>query len=357
MRTTFAPLFAAAASLWIACAHAATLTLIAGGASNEADGIQATRARVTEPFATAIDRGGNLFICQYDGKIRRVDPSGMIRTIAGTGKPGYSGDGGPALKAALRAPHHLLLTPSEDLLIADSFNNCIREYAKDTGLLTTFAGTGSNAFGGDGGPATAADFRGVFSLDFSPDRKTLYVCDLGNRRIRSIDLATSMVRTIAGNGRKGVPGDGSNALECPLVDPRALCVDSKGRLYIVERGGNALRVVEPDGTMRTVVGTGKKGMAGDGGPGVEAEMNGPKHAWADLEDNILISDTENHLIRRYFPATGKIERVAGTGKAGDALDPDPLKTELRRPHGVYVGRDGSIYIADSSNHRVLRIVP
>ncbi|MBN8218904.1 MAG: hypothetical protein J0L75_19855 [Spirochaetes bacterium] len=334
---------------------AATLSLVAGGTSNESDGIPAKEARVTEPFATAMDRRGNLYICQFDGKIRLVDPSGIIRTVAGTGKGGYRGDGGPALQVAMRAPHHILLTPEDELLIADSFNNVVRRYSPASGRVFAFAGTGSNAFGGDGGPAVAGYFRGTFSLDFSPDRRTLYICDLGNRRIRSVDMATGMLGTAAGNGKKGVPGDGSNALECPLVDPRAVCVDSKGRIYIVERGGNALRAVGPDGTLRTVVGTGNKGMAGDGGPALEAEVNGPKHAWPDLEDSILIADTENHLVRRYLPSTGKIERVAGTGKAGSNLDADPLKTELRRPHGVYVDRAGTIYIADSANHRVLKI--
>lgn len=133
-------------------------------------------------------------------------------------------------------------------------------------------------------------------------------------------------------------------------------MDAAGNLYILERGVNALRVVTPDGKIKTVAGSGKKGSGGDGGPPLAAEMNGPKHIWVEADGNVLIADAENHLIRRYDVKTQKIERVAGTGKAGTAgVGGDPKQAELKRPHGIYQSPDGTLYISDSYNGRVLRI--
>src|SRR5262249_49025398 len=177
-----------------------------------------------------------------------------------------------------------------------------------------------------------------------------------NRRIRVVDLKTGIVHTVAGNGQRGVPQDGSDARSAPLVDPRAVAADRKGNVYILERSGHALRVVDADGKIRTVVGTGKAGATGDGGDARKATLNGPKHLGIDAEDNVLIADTENHVIRKYLPREGTIVRVAGTGKKGMAgLGGDPLKAELNQPHGVTVHASGMLYIADSSNNRVLRI--
>jgi sugar lactone lactonase YvrE len=147
-----------------------------------------------------------------------------------------------------------------------------------------------------------------------------------------------------------------DARSAPLVDPRAVAVDAQGHVYILERSGHALRVVDPDGTIRTVAGTGKAGATGDGGPARQATLNGPKHLCIDLEGNVLIADTENHLIRKYLPREGKIVRVAGTGQKGTAgVDGPPEQAELSQPHGVYVHPSGVLYITDSSNNRVLRM--
>jgi sugar lactone lactonase YvrE len=156
-----------------------------------------------------------------------------------------------------------------------------------------------------------------------------------------------------------VPADGAVATDAPLVDPRAAAYDRRGNLYILERNGHALRVVGPDGRIRTVVNAaGAKGATGDGGPALAATLNGPKHLCIDRDDSVLIADAENHLVRRYSPSSGLITRVAGTGKKGAAgLGGPPEQCELNRPHGVTVHRDGTLYITDSYNHRVLRIVP
>lgn len=329
-------------------AHAGKLTLVADGG----DG-----AKLHEPFGAALDAAGNMFICEESGRILKVDAKGVLKVIAGEGGKGYSGDGGPAAKAQLHFPHNLIVAPNGDLLIADTLNNCIRKIDAKSGVITTIAGTGEKGFAGDGGPAAKAKFSGTFSIALDRAGRQLCICDLGNRRIRAMDMKTGLVKTVAGNGQRGVPTDGTDATGSPLSDPRAVSVDSNGNIYILERGGHALRVVDKAGKIRTVAGTGKKGFSGDGGEALQAEMNGPKHLYPDLQDNILIADAENNVVRKYIPATRKMVRVAGTDKRGAALNADPLKTELARPHGVYVHTDGTIYIVDSYNSRVLKIVP
>ena len=174
----------------------------------------------------------------------------------------------------------------------------------------------------------------------------------------AIDLVTGIVTTVAGNGQRGVPADGAVATAAPLVDPRAVAADDKGNVYILERGGHALRVVGTDGRIRTVVGTGQRGASGDGGDARLATMNGPKHLCLDREGNVLIADTENHCVRKYLPRTGMIVRVAGIGTKGAAgTGGPPERAELSQPHGVTVHADGTLYIADSSNHRVVKITP
>jgi hypothetical protein len=158
---------------------------------------------------------------------------------------------------------------------------------------------------------------------------------LDNRRIRAVDLRTGIVTTVAGNGQKGVPKDGEDARSQPLVDPRAVTVDSRGNVYVCERGGHALRVVDPAGKIRTVAGTGEAGFSGDDGPAALARLNGPKHISVDASDDVLIADTENHVIRRYSPRDGRIRRVVGTGNKGAAgLGGPAASCELNRPHGA-----------------------
>jgi glucose/arabinose dehydrogenase len=309
-----------------------------------------------EPFGVDFDRAGNTYIVEHTGnRVSVVAPDGTVRVFAGTGEPGLSGDGGPAINAQFRGPHHLLVGPDGHLYVADTFNNCVRRIDLKTGIVTRVAGTGEKAYGGDGGPAVAAQFGGVFAIAFYEGR--LYICDLDSRRIRVVDLQTGIVKTVAGNGEKGVPSDGADALTQPLFEPRAIAFDSKGNLYIVERGGHAMRVVDRAGKIRTVAGTGQAGFTGDGGPALSARMNGSKHVSVDADDTVLITDTENHAIRRYSPKDGTITRVAGTGaKGASGLDGPPERCELARPHGATVQpQTGDIFISDSENHRVIRI--
>jgi DNA-binding beta-propeller fold protein YncE len=329
---------------------------VAGG-GDRTEGVPATKARLQAPFGVAFDRAGNLYFVEYAGhRIGRIDSEGIVATVAGTGKKGDGGDGGPARNAELSSPHSLAVAANGDIYIADTGNNRVRKVDGRTGTITTVAGTGEKGHAGDGGPAIKARFGNIYCVALDPSGERLYVADLDNRRIRRIDLGTGVVTTVAGNGRKGVPEDGAEAVKAPLVDPRAVAVDNHNNIYILERSGNALRVVDSSGKVRTVAGTGRAGATGDGGDARVATLNGPKHLCIDRDGGVVIADTENHLVRKYLPDSGKIVHVAGTGKKGASGIGGPAgSVELSQPHGVYVHRDGALFIADSSNHRILKI--
>src|SRR5262249_3677870 len=161
---------------------------------------------------------------------------------------------GPADKAQVSGPHHLLVLPDGDILLADTGNCRVRRMDHRTRIITTIAGTGEKGFSGDGGPALQAQFGNIYCLALSPKNDRLYLCALDNRRIRALDLTTGLVQTVAGNGQRGVPQDGQEATQAPLTDPRAIAVDSRGVLYILERGGSALRCVDSSGHIHTLIG-------------------------------------------------------------------------------------------------------
>jgi streptogramin lyase len=296
------------------------------------------------------DRAGNFFIVEMamGNRLFKVDAAGLLTHIAGTGKAGDSGDGGPALAAEFNGPHNLAVLPDGNVLIGDTWAGRVRKVDVKAGTVTSLAGYGV--------PAEKARGNGPYciTLDFTGSK--LFIADLA--RVIELDVNSGKSRVVAGNGKKGRPEDGAIATEAPLVDPRAVAVDRKGNIYVLERGGNALRVVSTDGKIKTVVNaSGAKGGTGDGGLALAATMNGPKHLCIDLDDNVIIADAESHLIRKFTPKDGKITRVAGTGKQGKgALGGSPLECDLARPHGVTVHRDGTLYITDSYNHRILRIV-
>jgi sugar lactone lactonase YvrE len=222
----------------------------------------------------------------------------------------------------------------------------IRAIDLASGTASILAGNGGKGYSGDGGPATKASFHGVFAIDLGPGGRMIYVADLSNRRIRAVDLKTGIVNLVAGNGESGVPKDGADAKTSPLVDPRAVTADAQGNVYILERRGNALRVVDKNGKIRTLVAPGQ----------VKPDLNGPKHLCMDRDGGVVIADAENHLVRKYSPKTRSLVTIAGTGERGGRIvADDPLQTQLNRPHGVTVDARGDLWIADSYNHRVLRV--
>lgn len=333
------------------------IVLVAGG-GERGDGSPAVEAALESPFGVDFDRAGNLYLVELTGeRVRRISRDGILSTVAGDGTKGNRGDGGLAERAQFNGMHNLAIGPDDTIYVADTWNNCVRAIDPRTGKVVRVAGTGEKGFGGDGGPAAAAKLGGVYCASLNSTGDKLYLADLDNRRIRAVNLQTGAITTVAGNGNKGVPRDGAIATEAPLVDPRAVAVDKSNNVYVLERSGHALRVVDPAGKIRTVAGTGKPGAGGDNGDARLATLNGPKHLCFDAEGNVIFADTENHLIRKYLVREGKIIRLAGSGRKGTkGIGGPPLDIELNQPHGVYLHRDGTLYIADSSNHRVLKIV-
>jgi len=239
-----------------------------------------------------------------------------------------------------------------NLYIVDRLNYCIRR-VDATGKIETIAGTGKSGSGGDGGPAREAMFKEPNGLALD-GKGNLYVADVADQRVRVVDLRMGTIRTFCGTGKKASEGNGGPIEKAALSGPRAVAVGPAGAIYIVEREGNSVRRADPKtGNIEAFAGTGKKGYTGDGGPALEATFNGPKEVDVDAHGNIYVVDTENHAIRKIDATTKIITTVAGTGKLGSIGDGgSATKGMLARPHGVVVAPDGAIYIGDTQNHKI-----
>jgi streptogramin lyase len=320
------------------------------------DGGLATKAKLNQPFHCDLGANGSLYIADAGSHcIRKVDlKSGNIKTVAGTGKKGYTGDGSAATDATFDEPYAVAVTDAGDLYAADRLNAVIRKVDGKTGIVSTVAGTGKKGFGGDGGPGKDALLIEPNDV-FLDGKGGLLIADVGDWRIRRLDLKTGTITTFAGIGRpakagKGFPrdqiGDGGRATKAVIVGARAVCVDAEGNTYICEREGSTIRKVDRDGIIATIAGTGKWGYSGDGGPARKAVFKGPKAIRPDPAGSLYVVDTENHAVRKIDGKTGIVTTIAGGQKGPDGLD---------RPHGCVVDAQGNLYIADSENHRVRKV--
>jgi sugar lactone lactonase YvrE len=287
------------------------------------------------------------------GRTRRLDlVTGRITTVAGNGDKAYEGDGGAALEASFSAPHEIRFDAGGHLFVVERDAHVVRRVDARTRITTTLAGTGEPGFSGDGGPAAAAQLRQPHSIAFDA-RGDLLVCDIGNGRVRRIDMRDGSIDTLSGTGERTATPDEAPLAGTPLRGPRSLDTDDQGNAYLVLREGNAVfRLDLAAGSLRRIAGTGETGYTGDGGPAALATFNGPKGiAYSAADRSLYIVDTENHVIRRMSLETGVVETVLGTGERGDGPDGDPLGCKLSRPHGVCVHR-GVVYVTDSESHRV-----
>ncbi|MGY8654922.1 MAG: hypothetical protein ACKVJX_15010 [Verrucomicrobiia bacterium] len=323
------------------------VSLVIGSLTEKKEGAKPSDSGdLSSPFGVDFDSRGNMIIVELGGgRVHRLSPDGKFSTISGDGSKSYRGDDGPASEATFDGMHNVAIGKDDAIYIADSWNHCIRRIVPKTGMISTIAGTGEAGFGGDGGPATEAKFNFVMCITLNATSDTIHVADLKNLRIRAVDLRRGTVSTVAGNGKKGVPKDGALAIESPLVDPRAVASDSKGNLYVLERSGNALRVVRPDGRIYTVAGSGKRGPKD--GPALQAELGSPKHICVDDSDNIFIADDANAAIRKYDPRAKLLTTVLGRGKSQPPI-------YLKRPHGVCFEKR-KLYVVDTGNNRILRM--
>ena len=287
----------------------------------------------------AVDTSGNLYIADdQNNRIRRVDSSGNITTVAGTGVSGYGGDGGPATEAVLNSPVGVAVDTSGNLYIADFGNHRIRRV--DTmGTITTVAGTGEQGESGDGGPATAALLSDPFDVAVDTSGN-LYIADTRNDKIRRVDTM-GIITTVAGTGSGGYFGDGGLATNAWVYRPQGVAVDSSGNIYIADTLNDRVRQVDTMGIITTVAGTGESGYGGDGGLATAAVLYVPTRVVVDSSGKLYIADTNNRRIRR-VDTSGNITTVAGTGESGYSGDGgSATAARLAAPRGVALDSSGN----------------
>lgn len=318
---------------------------------------------LNNPFGiVAGPEGYREYVCDTGNHcVRRLGVLGDIRTVAGTGKAGYSGDGDISLSAEMNEPYEARFDRAGNLYVVEMRNHVVRRIQGRDGIgsVSTFGGTGKPGFSGDGGPATKAEFNQPHAIQFDPAGRFLYVCDIGNHRLRRIDLQTGVINTFAGDGSKGPTPDGAKTgPDLPLNGPRAIDFDADGNMWLALREGNAVYKLDlRGGTIHHAAGTGKQGFTGNGGPARDATLSGPKGISVGPDGNVYLADTESHSVRMIDVKRGTLELIAGTGEKGDGPDGDALKCRFARPHGIFVDRDGVILVGDSENHRVRVIAP
>jgi YD repeat-containing protein len=319
------------------------------------DGGPAEQAKLWSPAGVAVDASGNLYIADTNNYcIRKMDTSGIITTVAGDRTRGYSGDGGPAEQAKLDQPAGVAVDASGNLYIADTDNRCIRK-VNTSGIITTVAGDGTYGYSGDGGPAAQAKLKRPFSVAVDASGN-LYIADTYNYCIRKVDTG-GIITTVAGDGTYGYSGDGGPAAQAKLKRPLSVAVDASGNLYIADIYNNRVWKVDTSGIITTVAGDGTWGYSGDGGPAAQAKFWGPRGVAVDASGNLYIADRYNHCIRK-VDTSGIITTVAGDGTSGCSGDGGPAaQAKFWSPRGVAVDASGNLYIADSGNTQIRKVGP
>jgi len=335
-------------------------TLVGTGvAGSAADGASADGAPINNPYGVVIGPDGGLYWADFGSyRVLRYDfTAKRINVIAGNGMPGHLGDGGPAKAATLWAPHEVRFDSKGNIVVAERDSHVVRHIDMKTQIIKTLAGTGVRGYSGDGGPAAEAQLNQPHSIVIDKSDNVL-ICDINNNRVRRIDARTGIISTFAGTGENAATPDEGGMLTSPIAAPRSIEIASNGTMYLLLRAGNKVIAMDPaQGRLKRIAGTGEFGYTGDGGPALNAKFGAPGSAFNGpkgiaLADNVLyIVDTENHAIRTIDLRSGIITTVAGNGQKGDGPDGDPLACKMNRPHGVCIqGRN--IYIGDSESHRI-----
>lgn len=344
----------ALATLVVLSAQAQNITTVAGDGTRgfAGDGGLATNAKLSDPTGLAFDSTGNLYVAdQLNARVRMVNPSGNISTLAGNGSEGYSGDGGPATNAQLNYPIGMAVGSANGVYVSQYQNSVIRKIASDN-TISTLAGNGSFSYSGDGGPATDAALSYVQGVA-TDSAGNLYIVDAGNQRIRKVDTS-GIISTVVGTGVPGFSGDGGLATAAQLRDPARIAVDRAGNLYITDAGNRRVRKVTTSGMISTVAGNGTAGFSGDGGPATSAQLRWPYGLAVDESGNLFITDLEDHRIRK-VDTSGVITTIAGDGTPGFSGDGGPAATaQLNTPIDLAV-RGADLYVSDAVNQRVRRI--
>ncbi|MEO5643951.1 MAG: T9SS type A sorting domain-containing protein [Bacteroidia bacterium] len=278
----------------------------------------------------------------------------IISTVAGNGTSGFSGDGGQATSAQISSPIGIIADATGNFYIADGSNR-IRKVAVN-GVITTIAGTGPAAYGGDNGLATSAQLNVPAGLGFN-SLGDLFIADYQNHRIRKITMSTGIITTVAGNGTLGFSGDGASALLAQISSPTGVCFDASDNMYIADQGNARVRRVDNiTGFISTVAGNGNSGHSGDGGQGTAAAVGNVYDVKCDLSGNVIFSEVFNHYIRKLTVSTGIISSICGSGTATFFGDGGPATAaNISAPEGITIDGAGNIFIAELNNDRIRKI--
>lgn len=312
------------------------------------DGGASTGAALHSPYVVSLDGLGNAYILdRLNARIRKIYASGVIVTVVGTGSTGYTGDGSAGTSADI-TPSGLAVANTE-VYIADSYHRVIRKL-NSAGLMSTIAGTGIYAYSGDGGPAVNASFKTPSGMAFD-GAGNLYIADGDANVVRKINPAGN-ISTFAGTGTAGFSGDGDFSNLATLDSPYAVTADAFGNVFISDVKNNRVRKVDVSGTITTYAGVGTAGYSGDGAQATDAELNRPAGLATDKDGNLYIADADNNVIRK-VATDGTITTVVGNGTPGFGGDYGPVNgCNLNRPFGVAVDAQGELYIADANNQRI-----
>ena len=337
--------------------HAQIIIRFAGDTvqGHTGDGGPATAAEMNQPCSVIQDAMGNIYIGEGNGcVIRKVNPMGVISTYAGTGTAGFSGDGGPAIAAKINGVDGMTFDASGNLVFGDFANSCIRKI-DGAGTITTIAGTGGvSGYSGDGGSATAAKFNRVMDVKYDA-AGNLYISDWSNYVIRKINTSGT-ISTIAGTNVSGYTGDGGPATAAKISLPYGLAFDASGSLYFIDGNNNCVRKIDASGNIHTVCGNGTPGSSGDGGPATAALLSAPTDLAFDSYGNLDINDRGNDRIRQ-INTSGIISTIAGNGGMAEVGDGGPATAaSFNRNYGIYADTNNNIYTADINGNAVRKII-
>lgn len=334
------------------------ITTIAGGLAYLGDGGQAVSSEVAlSALSIALDDVGNMIIADdLNNRIRKVDVNtGVVTTIAGSGRSDFSGDGMLATIASLNSPQSVAIDINGNIFIADTSNNRVRKIDANTNIITTIAGNGVAAFDGDNGVASNASLDTPTSVAIDK-QGNIFIADSGNNRIRRVDRVTNIITTVVGNGRSDFSGDSGPALQASLSFPIGIFLDDKNNLLIADSFNNRIRKVDSStGNIASIAGTGDADYNGDNILATRASLNFPSFATMDSLGNIFISDTDNSRVRKIDINTGMISTVAGNGQDSATTDNIPAINSTVRPTEAIADGFGNLFIADQDNNRIRRV--